>query len=154
MRFSSKSTLDAVSSPPVHPGSEAGPSDANYSNHFTWLGPALSVFEHYTDSLPHQKEAHDKSNGWAARLRRFISGSSMRRIHERVMGPGKTGVSSSSDIWLLGVCYKISEESSSEADGNNGLAAFKQDFSSRLWMTYRKGVYKGSSCSILQLDHL
>ncbi|XP_021273515.1 cysteine protease ATG4-like isoform X2 [Herrania umbratica] len=65
----------------------------------------------------------------------------MRRIHERVLGPSKIGISSStSDIWLLGVCYKISQVSSSgDVDASDGLAAFKRDFSSRILMTYRKG---------------
>ncbi|KAG8661491.1 cysteine protease ATG4 isoform X2 [Manihot esculenta] len=65
----------------------------------------------------------------------------MRRIHERVLGPSRTGISSTtSDIWLLGACYKISQdESSGNAATSNGLAAFKHDFSSRILVTYRKG---------------
>ncbi|KAK0608831.1 hypothetical protein LWI29_036627 [Acer saccharum] len=65
----------------------------------------------------------------------------MRRIHDRVLGPSRTGISNStSDIWLLGVCYKISlDESSGDATSSNGLVAFNEDFSSRILMTYRKG---------------
>ncbi|XP_019055777.1 PREDICTED: cysteine protease ATG4-like isoform X2 [Nelumbo nucifera] len=65
----------------------------------------------------------------------------MRRLQERILGPSKTGVSSStSEIWLLGVCYKVSEEDSSgNLVNGNGLVAFTEDFSSRIWMTYRKG---------------
>ncbi|XP_021907058.1 cysteine protease ATG4 [Carica papaya] len=70
-----------------------------------------------------------------------VAGGTMRRIQERVLGPSKTGISSSTvDIWLLGVLYKISQdESSGEAAAGNGLLAFKQDFSSRILITYRKG---------------
>ncbi|WCJ24404.1 Cysteine protease ATG4b [Euphorbia peplus] len=71
------------------------------------------------------------------------SSASMRRIQERVLGTCRTGITSTStDIWLLGVCYKISQhESSSDAVTNttNEVAAFNLDFSSRILMTYRKG---------------
>ncbi|XP_037497033.1 cysteine protease ATG4 isoform X2 [Jatropha curcas] len=66
----------------------------------------------------------------------------MRRIHERVLGPSRTGISNTtSEIWLLGVCYKISQDGSNAdaATSNNGLADFTHDFSSRILMTYRKG---------------
>ncbi|XP_077221068.1 cysteine protease ATG4-like isoform X2 [Tasmannia lanceolata] len=65
----------------------------------------------------------------------------MRRLQEHLLGPSKTGVSSStSEIWLLGVCYKVSpEESFSDVILGDGLVAFFQDFSSRIRMTYRKG---------------
>lgn len=62
----------------------------------------------------------------------------MRRIHERVVGSSRTAaVSSTSDIWLLGVCYKFSEEQKDELESST--FAFEQDFSSRILMTYRKG---------------
>nr|XP_043614944.1 cysteine protease ATG4-like isoform X2 [Erigeron canadensis] len=63
----------------------------------------------------------------------------MRRIQERVLGY-KSISSSVSDIWLLGVCYKVClEDSSQEPVNTNGYAAFSEDFSSRILMTYRKG---------------
>lgn len=63
----------------------------------------------------------------------------MRRIHERfVLGSARTGVSNStSDIWLLGVRYNVSSD-----DEAVGLAGFEQDFSSRIIMTYRKGMFR------------
>lgn len=62
---------------------------------------------------------------------------SMRRLHERIMGSTRTGVSTStSDIWLLGVCYRITPD-----DSSSGLSAFELDFSSRILITYRKGFY-------------
>ena len=68
----------------------------------------------------------------------------MRRFQERVLGLNKTGISSStSDIWLLGVCYKISQEGSS-SDYSDGVAAFVEDFSSKILLTYRKGLFCGS----------
>ncbi|KAI3817297.1 hypothetical protein L1987_11086 [Smallanthus sonchifolius] len=69
-----------------------------------------------------------------------MNGGSMRRIQERVLGY-KTNISNSvSDIWLLGVCYKISlEDPSQEPVHSSGYASFSEDFSSRILMTYRKG---------------
>jgi len=53
---------------------------------------------------------------------------------------GCTKVLTSSDVWFLGKCYKVSpEESSSDTDSESGHAAFLEDFSSRIWITYRKG---------------
>jgi len=53
---------------------------------------------------------------------------------------GCTKVLTSSDVWFLGKCYKVSpEESSSDSDSESGHAAFLDDFSSRIWITYRKG---------------
>ncbi|WZZ82291.1 hypothetical protein YC2023_102863 [Brassica napus] len=64
-----------------------------------------------------------------------MASGAIRRLQDRVLGPSRTGIpSSTSEIWLLGVCYKISEsESSQVAD------AFTQDFSSFVLMTYRRG---------------
>lgn len=63
----------------------------------------------------------------------------MRWIQERlVLGSARTGVSNStSDIWLLGVRYNVSSD-----DETVGLASFEQDFSSRVIMTYRKGLFQ------------
>lgn len=71
---------------------------------------------------------------------KFVTGP-MRRLQERILGPRWTGASgSNSEIWLLGVCYKIlPDESSSDSNSNQGHAEFLHDFSSRIWMTYRKG---------------
>ncbi|MCL7024416.1 hypothetical protein MKW94_024961 [Papaver nudicaule] len=61
---------------------------------------------------------------------------------ERLIGPSNTGVSSStSEIWFLGVCYKISPEDLSgyPVHNSNGLVDLVDDFSSRILLTYRKG---------------
>ncbi|KAF9599705.1 hypothetical protein IFM89_001651 [Coptis chinensis] len=94
-----------------------------------------------TTSCCEKKTSHGRTYGWTFSLKRLVGGGSMRRLHERLIGSSKTGVSSSSsDIWLLGVCYRVSsEESSDEACNTNGLYEFSVDFSSRIWMTYRKG---------------
>ncbi|ESQ44089.1 hypothetical protein EUTSA_v10005940mg [Eutrema salsugineum] len=70
-----------------------------------------------------------------------MASGAIRRFQDRVLGPSRIGIpSSTSEIWLLGVCYKISEsESSEEADSGLVLAAFRQDFSSLILMTYRRG---------------
>ncbi|KAI3696291.1 hypothetical protein L1987_79303 [Smallanthus sonchifolius] len=69
-----------------------------------------------------------------------MNGGSMRRIQERVLGYKSNISNSVSDIWLLGVCYKVClEEPSQEVVHSKGYAAFSEDFSSRILMTYRKG---------------
>ncbi|KAL4376353.1 hypothetical protein GQ457_02G010410 [Hibiscus cannabinus] len=149
LKCSSKTSID--SSPTSGTGSEPGPIDSKFSKASLWsnfFASAFSVFDPISESSTsspsiadcEKKASSSKTNGWTAAVKRVVSGGSMRRIHERVMGPSKIGMSSStSDIWLLGLCYKISQESSGDVDATNGLAAFKHDFSSRILMTYRKG---------------
>lgn len=108
------------------------------------LASAFCVFESRSESLDCEKKAsHLRGDGWTAAVRKVLTSGSMRRFHERILRSSKTGISTStSDIWLLGVCYKVSqEESSVESATNNGLVAFEQDLSSRILMTYRKGLY-------------
>ncbi|EYU35704.1 hypothetical protein MIMGU_mgv1a011057mg [Erythranthe guttata] len=78
--------------------------------------------------------------GWRGAVRRvMMNGVTMRRI----WGFSRATTSSSkSNIWLLGVCYQVSqegEESSSDPTQSEGFAAFVEDFSSRVLITYRKG---------------
>jgi cysteine protease ATG4 len=83
-------------------------------------------------------------------MKKIVAGGSMRRIQECVLGTSKTGISNTTgDIWLLGACYKISQDNSSgDAAATNALAAFNHDFSSRILITYRKGLcYDFSSIS-------
>ncbi|KAL1539488.1 Cysteine protease atg4 [Salvia divinorum] len=76
---------------------------------------------------------------WRAAVRRvMMNGGSMRRI----LGFSRTVISNSnSDIWLLGVCYHVAQEGedSSNPTQSEGFAAFVDDFSSRILITYRKG---------------
>ena len=56
------------------------------------------------------------------------------------------GIAVHTPVWLLGVCYHRkmrhrlhqAEEAQSMVDLESGVAAFKDDFSSRIWLTYRK----------------
>ncbi|KAJ0258496.1 Cysteine protease ATG4b [Hirschfeldia incana] len=70
-----------------------------------------------------------------------MASGAIKRFQDRVLGPNRIGLpSTTSDVWLLGVCYKLSEdEASEETDDGSVVAALKQDFSSRILMTYRKG---------------
>jgi len=70
------------------------------------------------------------SYAWSRILRRFVGSSSMWRL----LGCAK--VLTSSDVWFLGKCYKVSPE---EEESGDGHAAFLEDFSSKIWITYRKG---------------
>ncbi|XP_020582696.1 cysteine protease ATG4B-like isoform X2 [Phalaenopsis equestris] len=71
----------------------------------------------------------------------IVTGGMMRKLQERFLGTSKADFSSlTSEMWLLGAFYKVSPgESSSEMKTNSGLAAFLEDFSSKIWITYRKG---------------
>ncbi|XP_021774718.1 cysteine protease ATG4-like isoform X1 [Chenopodium quinoa] len=80
------------------------------------------------------------SNGWAAAVKRVMASGSMRRIRESMFGFNKSSaVTSTSDIWLLGVCYKLDDAIGGDPVSSSGFAAFVEDFSSRILMTYRKG---------------
>lgn len=144
---SSSETIISTSSSQSSSGAEPEGCSNKHSKNSLWSGffaSAFSVFETYSESSPGEKKSVcTKNNGWAAAVKRAISIGSMRKFHERVLGPSKTGISSqTSDIWLLGVCYKISVDESSgsgDVDTSNGLDAFKQDYTSRILMTYRKG---------------
>ncbi|EOA27053.1 hypothetical protein CARUB_v10023148mg [Capsella rubella] len=125
--------------------SDSGPSDIKskftlWSNVFT---PSSSVSQPYRDpSASGHKQVCPTRNGWTAFVKRACMASgAIRRFQERVLGPNRTGLpSTTSDIWLLGVCYKISEdEASGDTDAGSVLAAFQRDFSSKILMTYRKG---------------
>lgn len=74
-------------------------------------------------------------------MKRALTSTSMKRLQERLLGLSKTGVScSTSEKWLLGVCYKVSsEESSDGVIPANDFDEFLRDFSSRIWITYRRG---------------
>ncbi|KAK1590986.1 hypothetical protein Q3G72_000362 [Acer saccharum] len=138
----SKTTTDTPNRSLASLSSEPGSSDTKLTKGSLWsslFASAFSIFETYSESPACEKKA--RNNGWTATVKRVVSAGSMRRIHDRVLGPSRTGISNStSDIWLLGVCYKISlDESSGDATSSNGLVAFNEDFSSRILMTYRKG---------------
>lgn len=145
-KCSSKSTRDTPNRSLASASSEPGsggrvPSKGSLLSSF--FTSAFSVFDIYSESSACEKKAvHCRSNGWAAAVKKLVTAGSMRRIHERVLGPSRTGIpNSTSDIWLLGLCYKIAEDdSTTDATSSNGSAAFNQDFSSRILLTYRKGL--------------
>ncbi|KAG7032490.1 Cysteine protease ATG4, partial [Cucurbita argyrosperma subsp. argyrosperma] len=109
-----------------------------------WSGfftSTFSVFEHNKESSVSEKKAvHSRHNVWTT-VRRVMTSGSMRRIQERILGSRRSGVySSGGDIWLLGVCHKISQDQASDdAVTSDSVAGFELDFSSRILMTYRKG---------------
>lgn len=137
-----------IESPKDHPGSnnlEPGTSENKHTNTSSWSGllvSAFSNFEKYSaPKLFTKRESSTKRHGWTATVKRVMVGATMRRFHERVLGLNKNGISiSNSDIWLLGVCYSLSnEDSSADPIQSHGFAAFVEDFESRMLMTYRKG---------------
>uniref|UniRef100_A0A0D3FJC7 Cysteine protease n=1 Tax=Oryza barthii TaxID=65489 RepID=A0A0D3FJC7_9ORYZ len=95
----------------------------------------FSIFEAHQDSSANRSlKPHSGSYAWSRFLRRIACTSSMWRF----LGASKA--LTSSDVWFLGKCYKLSsEELSNSSDCESGNAAFLEDFSSRIWITYRKG---------------
>lgn len=109
-----------------------------------FLTSTFSIFEHHKESSVSEKKAvHSRQNVWTT-VRKVMTGGSMRRIQERILGSRRSGVQSSGgDIWFLGVCHKISQDQASDdAVTSNGVAGYELDFSSRILMTYRKGFIK------------
>uniref|UniRef100_A0A453DHF1 Cysteine protease n=2 Tax=Aegilops tauschii subsp. strangulata TaxID=200361 RepID=A0A453DHF1_AEGTS len=98
------------------------------------LSSVLTIFEPDQDQSGRSGGHASGSYAWSRVLRRFVGGGSMWRF----LGCGKA--LTAADVWFLGKCYKLSsEESSSDSDSEGGHAAFLEDFSSRVWITYRKG---------------
>lgn len=154
---SSRKNFSCANSPKLSPGSvsgEAEPGSKHQKSAALWSGiwaPAISIFGHSSGS-PKKSECKSCSGirkrsvsgksyyeGWRAAVRRvMMNGGSMRRI----LGFSRTNVSNSnSDIWVLGVCYHVAQEGedSSDPTQSEGFAAFVEDFSSRILITYRKG---------------
>lgn len=168
-KCTSKILADTSSRCPPSVSSDPASSTSKFPKTSLWssfFASALSVFETrsepsdsenkavHCDSPAFEKKAvHIRHNGWTAAVKKAVAIGSMRRLQERVLGSSRTGVSSStSDIWFLGVCYKISQdESFGDADSSNGLAAFEQDFSSRILMTYRKGLFNEISALLWRI---
>ncbi|XP_042941802.1 cysteine protease ATG4-like isoform X1 [Carya illinoinensis] len=151
--FSSNTLTDTSNRSPTSLTSDPGISDSKFPKASLWssfFASAFSVFETHSEPSGSENKAshsdspayevHARQNGWTAAVKKAVAIGSMRRLQERVLGSTRTGISSStSDIWLLGVCYRISQESSGDASTSNGVQAFERDFSSRILMTYRKG---------------
>lgn len=115
---------------------------------------AFSIFETRGEERPHPRSDPRSSlekkgtgsrnrsggHGWGSTVKRIMASGSMRRIKEHMLGFSKSSViTSTTDIWLLGVCYKVDDSASGDPVNSNGFAAFVKDFSSRILMTYRKG---------------
>lgn len=157
--------LNFTNSAKTIPGSvssEAEPSigyNKNQKSEPLWSGiwpPPISVFGNFASS--HSKsESKNCSNSCSGIRKKSASGknyyeglrAAVRRVMmnggsvRRFLGFNKTGVSTSkSDIWLLGVCYHVAHEGeeSSNPTQSEGFAAFIEDFSSRILITYRKGT--------------
>ncbi|KAG0461948.1 hypothetical protein HPP92_020424 [Vanilla planifolia] len=108
----------------------------------TFLSSTFSIFETPSSPSPVDvKETKPRNHGLTTAVRKVMSGSMMRRLQERFLGTTKADFSSStSEIWLLGSCYKVFPgDTSMDSNSSCGLNAFLHDFSSRIWITYRKG---------------
>ncbi|KAJ3692995.1 hypothetical protein LUZ60_012090 [Juncus effusus] len=119
--------------------SESGSKTSIFSSIFT---SPFSIFESANPNFfSNNKDAKSKNYAWTRAVKRIMTGGAMRRLQDRLLGTGRIDtLSSTSEIWLLGVCYKISlDESSSSDESGNGFSAFLEDFYSRIWITYRKG---------------
>ncbi|KAG5229913.1 cysteine protease [Salix suchowensis] len=152
----SSSTTDSPNRSFTSDSSELGSADTKFSKPSSWstfFASAFSVFDTHRDSSSTSEKPHIRhGNGWTSAVKKIVAGGSMRRIQECVLGTGKTGISNTpGDIWLLGACYKISQDNSSgDAAATNALAAFNHDFASRILITYIKGTAFSSIREILE----
>ncbi|KAF6137533.1 hypothetical protein GIB67_031812 [Kingdonia uniflora] len=141
----SKSTVGRSNCSPVRDSVSASSDESTSSKDSLWSSfftCTFSLFGAYSDSaLCEKNTSYNRTYEWTTALKKVVGSGSMRRLQERILGSNKTGVSSSStsEIWLLGECYKILSEESCEDAGQNGLVEFVHDFSSKVWITYRKG---------------
>ncbi|CAL9196585.1 unnamed protein product [Musa hybrid cultivar] len=102
----------------------------------------FSVFERHSNTgSVENKSSNSRSHGWVTSLNKVMTSGPMRRLQERILWTSRADtLRSTSDIWFLGKCYKLSlEESSHGSDAPNSYDAFLEDFLSRIWITYRKG---------------
>ncbi|QHO08995.1 hypothetical protein HN51_067552 [Arachis hypogaea] len=142
---SSKSSVETIDNSQVPASLKVGSGESKYPNTSLWSGffpSGVLVSETHSEPSPSEKKAvYFGNSGWAAAVWKVVNSGSMRRFQERVLGTGRTEISSSDgDIWLLGVCHNISQqESTANVDTRNEFAAFEQDFSSKILVTYRKG---------------
>ncbi|KAL3640476.1 Cysteine protease atg4 [Castilleja foliolosa] len=141
---SSRRKLVSGNSPEKNPGSVSSEAEPSIRYRKIWP-PALSIFGSLS-SGNRKSDCRKKSTSgrsyyevWRAAVRRaMMNGESMRRM----LGFSRTSISASrSDIWLLGVCYQIYQEGDDSLNPtqSEGFAAFVEDFSSRILITYRKG---------------
>lgn len=130
---------DRVAAKSEQKASHNKPLKASFLSSF--FASTLSIFETHPESHSGEKKpTKSRSYGWTTAVKKVVAGGSMRRLQDRLLGTSSTDLSLTSEIWLLGKCYKLSpEESSGGAVHDNGFAAFFKDFSSRIWITYRKG---------------
>ena len=131
-----------------HSSTSSSNSPNNHSAQAAYLSSIFifpfSIFEAHKGALLGEKKTSGSTgNDCASAIKRVMASGSMRRIKEHVFGYSKTNnITSNSDIWLLGVCYKLSSEDVPLGDpvSSSKFAAFVEDFSSRLLLTYRKGL--------------
>ncbi|KAG6538510.1 cysteine protease ATG4B-like isoform X2 [Zingiber officinale] len=101
----------------------------------------FSLFERNPSSFSVENNSSKSSSyGWTTAVKNIINSGSMRRLQDRVLGSSSAvTLSSTSEIWFLGKCYNLSFEESHNPDPGNSFTSFLEDFSSRIWITYRKG---------------
>ncbi|KAK1259487.1 Cysteine protease ATG4 [Acorus gramineus] len=144
--FSAETSTYSADTDGISGGSEKRTTQSKPTKAPSWpsfFASTLSVFESYTYVTSIRgRESKTGTHGWMTAVKRAASLGPMRRFQERILGVSKSCVSSSaSEIWLLGACYRVShDDSSSDAESvENDIVAFHHDFSSRIWLTYRKG---------------
>ncbi|PKA55772.1 Cysteine protease ATG4A [Apostasia shenzhenica] len=110
----------------------------------TLFHSTFSIFEKRSSpSSSDKKESNSKNYAFTTAVKKVMTGGMIRRLQERFLGTSKADVlTSACDIWLLGVCYTASPvESTSSGNSISRLDAFWGDFSSKIWITYRKGFH-------------
>lgn len=109
-----------------------------------FFSSTFPIFETLSSPSPaNKKETKSRNYGLTTAVKKVMTGGMMRRLQERFLGTSKADFSSlTCEMWLLGAFYKVSPgESSTDGNTNSGIAAFLEDFSSKIWITYRKGQF-------------
>lgn len=115
----------------------------------SFLSSTLAMFETRMESSSDDcKATKPTSYGLSTAVSNVMISGPIRRLQERILGTTRMeALSSTSEIWLLGKCYNASaEESSGGEDPGNSYAEFLEDFLSRIWITYRKGLFAEGFC--------
>ncbi|KAL3637868.1 hypothetical protein CASFOL_018316 [Castilleja foliolosa] len=156
---SSRNKLNSNNSPPENQGSVSPEAEPSIRYRKIW-SPASSIFGSLSSGNKKSGFRIKSTSGrsyyevWRAAVSKaMMNGDSVRRI----LGFSRTSISASrSDIWLLGVCYQVSQEGddSSNPTQSEGFAAFVEDFSSRILITYRKGTQSTLAFLIHKLGRL
>ncbi|XLS78927.1 hypothetical protein HN51_063161 [Arachis hypogaea] len=103
---SSKSSVETIDNSQVPASLKVGSGESKYPNASLWSGffpSGFLVSETHSEPLSSEKKAvYFGNSGWAAAVWKVVNSGSMRRFQERVLGTGRTEISSSDGFDAIG----------------------------------------------------